>query len=97
MTETGLIIGQAVFLLLLFIFIGAVVRASVRALRTAEIEVLPPDPDQVPAKPAVGPTAMGASAARFRPSASMTRPKTPASPRSQRWCTRPRPPTRGSW
>ena len=51
MTETGLIIGQAVFLLLLFIFIGAVVRASVRALRTAEIEVLPPDPDQVPAKP----------------------------------------------
>ena len=64
MTETGLIIGQAVFLLLLFIFIGAVVRASVRALRTAEIEVLPPDPDQVPAKPAVGPTAMGASAAQ---------------------------------
>ena len=40
MTETGLIIGQAVFLLLLFVFIGAVVRASVKALRTAEIEVL---------------------------------------------------------
>ena len=32
MTETGLIIGQAVFLLLLFAFIGAVVRASVRAM-----------------------------------------------------------------
>jgi hypothetical protein len=31
-TETGLIIGQAVFLLLLFIFIAAVVRASVRAM-----------------------------------------------------------------
>jgi len=51
-TETGLIIGQAVFLLLLFVFIGAVVRASVRALRTAEIEVRPPDPSEMaPAQP----------------------------------------------
>ncbi len=48
MTETGLIIGQAVFLLLLFAFIAAVVRASVRALRTAELEVRPPDLDALP-------------------------------------------------
>ncbi len=48
MTETGLIIGQAVFLLLLFAFIAAVVRASVHALRTAELEVRPPDLDALP-------------------------------------------------
>ncbi len=61
MTETGLIIGQAVFLLLLFGFIAAVVRASVRALRTAELEVRPPDldarPPQQPRAPAAVPSA----------------------------------------
>ncbi len=61
MTETGLIIGQAVFLLLLFAFIAAVVRASVRALRTAELEVRPPDldalPPQQPRAPAAVPSA----------------------------------------
>jgi len=40
-TETGLIIGQVVFLLLLYLFIASVVRASTRALRTAEIEATP--------------------------------------------------------
>lgn len=64
MTETGLIIGQAVFLLLLFIFIAAVVRASVRALRTAEIEVLPPNPDEMPRQQPRGPTVTGQSAAQ---------------------------------
>ncbi len=61
MTETGLIIGQAVFLLLLFAFIAAVVRASVHALRTAELEVRPPDldalPPQQPRAPAAVPSA----------------------------------------
>ncbi|MGB0613076.1 MAG: hypothetical protein ACPGN4_02870 [Miltoncostaeaceae bacterium] len=42
MTETGLIIGQAVFLLLLYLFIAFVVRASTRALRSSEIEMTPP-------------------------------------------------------
>lgn len=64
MTETGLIIGQAVFLLLLFIFIAAVVRASVRALRTAEIEVLPPNPDEMPPQQPRAPTVTGQSAAQ---------------------------------
>jgi hypothetical protein len=56
MTETGLIIGQAVFLLLLYLFIIFVVRASVRALRSAELEVTPPDqPERAPASRAVAP------------------------------------------
>jgi hypothetical protein len=63
-TETGLIIGQAVFLLLLFIFIAAVVRASVRALRTAEIEVRPPNPDELAPQHMHAPTTTGQSAAQ---------------------------------
>lgn len=64
MTETGLIIGQAVFLLLLFIFIAAVVRASVRALRTADIEMRPPNPDELPQQQPRSMTTTGASSAQ---------------------------------
>lgn len=57
MTETGLIIGQAVFLLLLYLFIASVVRASTRALRTAEIEATPPAAEpRVAATPGVAST-----------------------------------------
>jgi hypothetical protein len=75
MTETGLIVGQAVFLLLLYLFIAFVVRASVRALRSAELEATPPDQperpqahpripahQQQPATEVVGAPAVGASA-----------------------------------
>lgn len=49
MTETGLIIGQAVFLLLLYLFIAFVVRASMRALKSAELEITPPEqPERQP-------------------------------------------------
>lgn len=52
MTETGLIIGQAVFLLLLYLFIAFVVRASTRALRSSELEMTPPkQPEPPPAAP----------------------------------------------
>lgn len=72
MTETGLIIGQAVFLLLLYLFIAIVVRASTRALRSSELEMTPPRqpgpppqaPPITPAPPteAVGAAAVGAGA-----------------------------------
>ena len=56
MTETGLIIGQAVFLLLLYLFITFVVRASMRALKSAELEITPPDqPERAPARPPAAP------------------------------------------
>jgi hypothetical protein len=56
MTETGLIIGQAVFLLLLYLFITFVVRASVRALKSAELEITPPDqPERAPGRPPAAP------------------------------------------
>lgn len=56
MTETGLIIGQAVFLLLLYLFITFVVRASMRALRSAELEITPPDqPERAPSPMASAP------------------------------------------
>ncbi|MSO43699.1 MAG: FHA domain-containing protein [Thermoleophilia bacterium] len=51
MTETGLIIGQAVFLLLLYLFIAFVVRASTRALKSAELEITPPrQPEPEPSR-----------------------------------------------
>ncbi len=71
MTETGLIIGQAVFLLLLYLFIAFVVRASTRALRSSELEMTPPrQPEQhAPASPTeVGDAGAGgpiAAAARW--------------------------------
>ena len=49
MTETGLIIGQAVFLLLLYLFIAFVVRASTRALKSSELEMTPPKQPEPPA------------------------------------------------
>lgn len=56
MTETGLIIGQAVFLLLLYLFITFVVRASMRSLKSAELEITPPDqPERAPARPPAAP------------------------------------------
>lgn len=74
MTETGLIIGQAVFLLLLYLFIASVVRASTRALRTAEIEATPPTAEpRVAATPGmaaattVGVAQMKAASARQPP------------------------------
>ncbi len=86
MTETGLIIGQAVFLLLLYLFIAFVVRASTRALRSSELEMTPPrqpepppGPARVPAAPTevVGaPAAAGAGARWGRRSA---RPEPPLS------------------
>ncbi len=67
MTETGLIIGQAVFLLLLYLFIAFVVRASVRALRSSELEMTPPKqpepPPPAPAAPAPPTQVVGAAAA----------------------------------
>jgi hypothetical protein len=66
-TETGLIIGQAVFLLLLYLFIAFVVRASVRALRSSELEMTPPKqpepPPPAPAAPAPPTQVVGAAAA----------------------------------
>jgi FHA domain len=47
-TETGLIIGQAVFLLLLYLFIAFVVRASTRALKSSELEMTPPRQPEPP-------------------------------------------------
>ncbi|MFM9019345.1 MAG: hypothetical protein ACKORG_07870, partial [Actinomycetota bacterium] len=74
MTETGLIIGQAVFLLLLYLFIAFVVRASTRALKSSELEMTPPKqpeppaPAPMPSAPAaptqvVGAAAVGSAAA----------------------------------
>ena len=58
MTETGLIIGQAVFLLLLYLFIAFVVRASTRALKSSELEMTPPkQPEPAPAPTPVAPAA----------------------------------------
>ena len=54
MTETGLIIGQAVFLLLLYLFIAFVVRASTRALKSSELEMTPPRQPEPP--PSASPT-----------------------------------------
>lgn len=51
MTETGLIIGQAVFLLLLYLFIAFVVRASTRALKSSELEMTPPKQPEPPPQP----------------------------------------------
>lgn len=73
-TETGLIIGQAVFLLLLYLFIAFVVRASTRALKSSELEMTPPKqpeppaPAPMPSAPAaptqvVGAAAVGSAAA----------------------------------
>ena len=59
MTETGLIIGQAVFLLLLYLFIAFVVRASTRALKSSELEMTPPRQPEPPA-PAPMPVAPAA-------------------------------------
>ena len=59
MTETGLIIGQAVFLLLLYLFIAFVVRASTRALKSSELEMTPPKQPEPPA-PAPMPVAPAA-------------------------------------
>ena len=59
MTETGLIIGQAVFLLLLYLFIAFVVRASTRALKSSELEMTPPKQPEPPA-PAPMPSAPAA-------------------------------------
>jgi len=57
-TETGLIIGQAVFLLLLYLFIAFVVRASTRALKSSELEMTPPkQPEPAPAPTPVAPAA----------------------------------------
>ena len=58
-TETGLIIGQAVFLLLLYLFIAFVVRASTRALKSSELEMTPPKQPEPPA-PAPMPSAPAA-------------------------------------
>ncbi len=56
MTETGLIIGQAVFLLLLYLFIAFVVRASTRALKSSELEMTPPrQPEPPPAASPIAP------------------------------------------
>ncbi len=58
MTETGLIIGQAVFLLLLYLFIAFVVRASTRALKSSELEMTPPkQPEPAPQAPPPAPAA----------------------------------------
>lgn len=68
MTETGLIIGQAVFLLLLYLFIAFVVRASTRALKSSELEMTPPKqpeppaPAPMPAAPAAPTEVVGAAA-----------------------------------
>jgi len=66
-TETGLIIGQAVFLLLLYLFIAFVVRASTRALKSSELEMTPPNqpeppaPAPMPAAPAAPTEVVGAA------------------------------------
>lgn len=87
MTETGLIIGQAVFLLLLYLFIAFVVRASTRALKSSELEMTPPkQPEPPPQAHPIAPApptevvgaAVGADAA--------------AGPRWGRRKTRPEPP-----
>ncbi len=67
MTETGLIIGQAVFLLLLYLFIAFVVRASTRALKSSELEMTPPrqpepPPSASPIAPAPPTEVVGAAA-----------------------------------
>lgn len=71
MTETGLIIGQAVFLLLLYLFIAFVVRASTRALRSSELEMTPPRQPEparapVPVAPAATTRVAGAGATGAR-------------------------------
>ena len=64
MTETGLIIGQAVFLLLLYLFIAFVVRASTRALKSSELEMTPPRQPEPP--PSASPGAVASSHRRRR-------------------------------
>lgn len=71
MTETGLIIGQAVFLLLLYLFIAFVVRASTRALRSSELEMTPPkqpEPERppMPVAPAAATQVVGGESTRAR-------------------------------
>ena len=44
MTETGLLIAEAAFLLLLFAFVWSIVRSSARTLRDAEPVVVSPPP-----------------------------------------------------
>ncbi|MCU0306305.1 MAG: FHA domain-containing protein [Thermoleophilia bacterium] len=62
MTETGLIIAEVAFLVLLYLFIWAVVRSSTKALRAAEVETAPPerrDPPPPPAPVPAAPTGRG--------------------------------------
>lgn len=84
MTETGLIIGQAVFLLLLYLFIAFVVRASTRALRSSEIEMTPPRqadpaPAAPPAQPAPPTEVVGAAATAPRWGLRRAKPEQPLS------------------
>lgn len=51
MNETGLIVAEVVFLVLLYAFVWTVVRSSSRQLRMAQ----PPQPPPEPARPAPGP------------------------------------------
>lgn len=53
MSETGLIVAEVVFLVLLYAFVWSVVRSSARQLRTAQ----PPPPAAAPAPPAAPATA----------------------------------------
>ena len=93
MTETGLIIGQAVFLLLLYLFIAFVVRASTRALKSSELEMTPPkQPEPPQAPPPVAPAAptevVGAAAVGAAAEAAGQQ----AAPRWGRRKARPEPP-----
>ncbi len=44
MTETGLLIAEAAFLLLLFLFVWSIVRSSMRELHDSEPYIAPPQP-----------------------------------------------------
>jgi hypothetical protein len=65
--ETGLIIAEVAFLVLLYAFVWSIVRSSSRQLRTAQAPPPPPPPPAAPEAPAPAPVAVAPAVAAAPP------------------------------